>query len=650
MSQKFVTNGGISIPNSQELELAGHSIGEISNDNTLSNPSSAALPTELAVKTYVDNQLGSTDMTFAADSNSAGLSGDDLKVDLSGGETFSILGTTGEIETDTAVANQIKIGLPNDVTIGQHLTVTGDLSAGAEKLYIDGTQVVSTGAELNIVDGDTAATDTTVESGDRVVYNDEGTMVQVDVDKIDTYFSATTKTLTNKTMTSPDLNTPDIDGGTIDGATIATSDVTVGSSKTLNVSAGTLETSSAQDVAILASAATNNDANLDFGAYEVHAQTFQSDIATGTAPMTIASTTVVTNLNADKVDGCDVVDEDDMTSDSATSVPTQQSVKKYVDDQLGSSALSATIGASTYSLDLDSENISFAGTSAEVDVSAAEDGSGNVTVTYGLPTDVDIAGDLTPATFTMNEFTVDASGNTDIDGTLSVEGVPTFQAKSVHSSGIDCNGTLEMEGNTIEGNATEMLISADGTDTDPSDSTAGSLSINASGGIFTDDAVDMDSTLNVESTATFQAQSVHSSGLQTGGSIVSDADGQDSLGSASGRWANVHSNEFEMTNSAKKDLSVAMTGSALEVVSFADADFDTAKIVVKVSDGTNMTAQEVLVASAGGSCKIVEYAKVSIGTEISMTWAVSSDGTNTSITCNAANSSTLKGSYDLLKA
>jgi hypothetical protein len=32
----------------------------------------------------------------------------------------------------------------------------------------------------------------------------------------------------------------DIDGGTIDGATIATSDITVGSSKTLNVSAGTL--------------------------------------------------------------------------------------------------------------------------------------------------------------------------------------------------------------------------------------------------------------------------------------------------------------------------------------------------------------------------------------------------------------------------
>lgn len=43
--------------------------------------------------------------------------------------------------------------------------------------------------------------------------------------------------------------------------------------------------------------------NWDAGAYEVRAQTFESDVATGTAPLTIASTTVCTNLNADTVDG-----------------------------------------------------------------------------------------------------------------------------------------------------------------------------------------------------------------------------------------------------------------------------------------------------------------------------------------------------------
>lgn len=39
-------------------------------------------------------------------------------------------------------------------------------------------------------------------------------------------------------------------------------------------------------------------ANVDFGAYEVRAATFQSDIGTGAAPLIVASTTLVTNLHA----------------------------------------------------------------------------------------------------------------------------------------------------------------------------------------------------------------------------------------------------------------------------------------------------------------------------------------------------------------
>lgn len=43
--------------------------------------------------------------------------------------------------------------------------------------------------------------------------------------------------------------------------------------------------------------------NWDAGGYEIRALKLQSDVATGTAPLTIASTTVCTNLNADTVDG-----------------------------------------------------------------------------------------------------------------------------------------------------------------------------------------------------------------------------------------------------------------------------------------------------------------------------------------------------------
>lgn len=44
-------------------------------------------------------------------------------------------------------------------------------------------------------------------------------------------------------------------------------------------------------------------ANFDAGPFEIRALTFESDITTGTAPFTIASITVVPNLNADMIDG-----------------------------------------------------------------------------------------------------------------------------------------------------------------------------------------------------------------------------------------------------------------------------------------------------------------------------------------------------------
>jgi hypothetical protein len=46
-------------------------------------------------------------------------------------------------------------------------------------------------------------------------------------------------------------------------------------------------------------------ANWDAGSYKIIAQQLESDVATGTAPLIIASTTKVSNLNADKVDGYD---------------------------------------------------------------------------------------------------------------------------------------------------------------------------------------------------------------------------------------------------------------------------------------------------------------------------------------------------------
>ncbi len=67
-------------------------------------------------------------------------------------------------------------------------------------------------------------------------------------------------------------------------------------------SGGKLSVSAADMAAILA--------NIDIGDYEFRAQTLQADVATGTAPMIVASTTKVTNLNADQLDGVDSTSTD----------------------------------------------------------------------------------------------------------------------------------------------------------------------------------------------------------------------------------------------------------------------------------------------------------------------------------------------------
>lgn len=54
---------------------------------------------------------------------------------------------------------------------------------------------------------------------------------------------------------------------------------------------------------LLADGTRGLSANWDVGAHTITATRFISDIATGTAPLTVASTTLVDNLNADMVDG-----------------------------------------------------------------------------------------------------------------------------------------------------------------------------------------------------------------------------------------------------------------------------------------------------------------------------------------------------------
>jgi hypothetical protein len=93
-------------------------------------------------------------------------SGNGLKLDSSGNLTV-----TGEVQMTT-----LDIG-------GTNVT-----STAAELNILDG--VTSTATELNIMDGDTSATSTTLADADRLVTNDAGTMKQVALTDLKTYLTS----------------------------------------------------------------------------------------------------------------------------------------------------------------------------------------------------------------------------------------------------------------------------------------------------------------------------------------------------------------------------------------------------------------------------------------------------------------------------
>ena len=141
----------------------------------------------------------------------------------------------GSLDIDDVLINGTTIGHTDDtdlMTVASGLlTIAGEISVttldiggtnvtstAAELNILDG--VTSTATELNILDGDTSAGTTAVAGGDGIVTNDGGTMRQTTVDTFDTYLSATTKTLTNKTLTTPTI--AEIDSGstiTLDATT-----------------------------------------------------------------------------------------------------------------------------------------------------------------------------------------------------------------------------------------------------------------------------------------------------------------------------------------------------------------------------------------------------------------------------------------------
>ncbi len=168
---------------------------------------------------------------------------------------------------------------------------------------------------------------------------------------------------------------------------------------------------------------------------------------------TLTTPTITSGVFNTGVSGSAVLDEDDMSSNSATKAATQQSIKAYIDNQLTAQDLDIAPDSGTgQSIDLNSETLTLSGGS-NIDSSATSN-----TVTFAISSVVQLTASQTLTNKTFTSPTINAL---------------TFSSgQSTSSLNIGANGII-FEGSTADAYETTLTAAdptADATITIPNDS------------------------------------------------------------------------------------------------------------------------------------------------------------------------------------
>jgi len=143
-------------------------VSSVLDEDNMATNSATALATQQSIKAYVDSQVSAVDVTtdLGADSGSGS---------VSTSQTLTVQGTANEIVT--SVSNQtITVALPDDVTIGNDLTVNGNLNVvgTAVTFSAETTRIEDRILELGLVNGAAPSSATTWDLGVAFNYNNSG--------------------------------------------------------------------------------------------------------------------------------------------------------------------------------------------------------------------------------------------------------------------------------------------------------------------------------------------------------------------------------------------------------------------------------------------------------------------------------------------
>jgi hypothetical protein len=302
---------GTTIVANTSINIAGDgaTVTGIKDEDDMSSNSATKLATQQSIKAYVDAQVTAQDLDFQADSGGV------LSIDLDS-ETFTLTGGTG-IDTSGS-GNAVTFAIDSTVA-----TLTGTQTLTNKTLTTPVISSISNSGTITLPTG----TDTLVGR-------------------------ATTDTLTNKTLTSPTITT-----GVLNGAVSGTSikdedDMSSDSASHLatqqSIKAYVDSQVTAQDFDFSGDSGGAQSVDLDSqsmtftggtgidttGSSQTMTFAIDSTVATLTGSQTLTNKTLTSAVLNSTISGTSIKDEDDMSSNSADHLATQQSIKAYVDTQV----------------------------------------------------------------------------------------------------------------------------------------------------------------------------------------------------------------------------------------------------------------------------------------------------------------------------